>query len=313
MPWPNGVSSSGERFRYFADRHGRDFLLLETSRWSETLRFLKRKKITAVAVSRANGYGADSLDHLREIPSLEALYIQDSWLDYGPAYAHSNLRWLLCGKGSGPLDLLRFPSLETLIATWWPSLSGAGDLNRLGQLVLYGYKPTSRDLAEFSRLRKNLKTMSFTSSSIKSLCGIEGIAALRRAAFSYCPQLIDVDSIKSLGPSLRELAFVNCPKAQAYAAVSAMIGLEFLSLSRVQPLRDIAFVSKMKKLRKLVLVNTRILSGDLRSAVPIPEVQFTAFPGYSHDPRSFGEAQAVLKSVGPARRTPQRSGRGRKA
>ena len=137
----SGMRKSGAEFRFLYDRDGRDFLLLETGRWRGTLQFIKRNKISAVAVSQANGFRARSLDVLREIPSLEALYLQEGWGDYGPVYAHPDLRWLLCGAGAASLDLARFPALETLRATWWPRLEGIGNLKRLNYLNLDRFRP----------------------------------------------------------------------------------------------------------------------------------------------------------------------------
>ncbi|MEZ5499821.1 MAG: hypothetical protein R3E77_10385 [Steroidobacteraceae bacterium] len=270
---------------------GREFLSLESARLKECVAYYRRRGLRAVHISRFHGFAETDLGVLATLPQLEAVFVQDPWVDHGPLHDLPDLQWLTCGPGTAPLDVSRLPALRHLNVDWWPALTGLPSARKLRYLDIGYYKPPARDLSELAGLKGSLRELFIERSSIKSLNGVQALQRLHTVSISFCRALEDISALAPLNGSLRKLAFVNCRKVQPLPVVRSLKSLSRLALSGTAPIESLGFVRSLKSLRTLILTDTRIEDGNLRPALGVRDVRFTSSKGYSHDRLSFRAEQ----------------------
>ena len=107
-----------------------------------------------------------------------------------------------------------------------------------------------------------LTKLSMIQCGITSLEGIENCPKLQWLDLSYMRNLTDISSLAALAPTLRMLAFENCPKITDFSVISKLKELEYLELKGKNELPDIGFIKELPKLKFLILT-MNVLDGDV--------------------------------------------------
>ncbi|MBQ9746080.1 MAG: leucine-rich repeat domain-containing protein [Clostridia bacterium] len=107
-----------------------------------------------------------------------------------------------------------------------------------------------------------LTKLSIVQCGITSLKGIENCPRLQWLDLSYMRNLTDISDISALAPTLRLLAFENCPKITDFSVISELRELEYLELKGKNELPDIGFIKELPKLKFLILT-MNVLDGDV--------------------------------------------------
>lgn len=97
---------------------------------------------------------------------------------------------------------------------------------------------------------------------ITSLKGIERCPKLQWLDLSYLRCLSDISFLSILAPTLRSLSFENCPQITDFSVISELKELEYLELKGKNELPNLDFISKLPKLKFLILT-MNVLDGDL--------------------------------------------------
>lgn len=284
-------------FKTYQGIQGRAFLLVESDRLEDCLRFLKRHPFYGVGVSRFHGYQGDDLAFLERCPAVQTAYIQDPVSDASGLYDLSSLEWLLFAGSRNELDLSRFKCLETLRADWGQGLLHLEQCKRLHHLALWQFKPKSRDLTPLSALAR-LEELEITQSSIKSLTGIDGLSRLRRLELSYLRSLQDLLAIRGVAGTLRALRLDHCKAITDYEPVVALKVAVELGINHCGALANISFLRSLVKLEHLSFVGTNVVDGDLRPCLEHPKLRHVGFTEKLHYSHRFEEVKRAIRGRG---------------
>jgi hypothetical protein len=74
--------------------------------------------------------------------------------------------------------------------------------------------------------------------------------------------LSDISDLAALAPTLRMLAFENCPKIPDFSVISKLKELEYLELKGKNELPNLDFIQKLPKLKFLILT-MNVLDGNM--------------------------------------------------
>jgi hypothetical protein len=107
-----------------------------------------------------------------------------------------------------------------------------------------------------------LTKLSIIQCGITSLKGIENCPKLQWLDLSYMRNLSDISGLATLAPTLRMLAFENCPKLTDFSVISELKELEYLELKGKNELPNINFIKALPKLKFLILT-MNVLDGDM--------------------------------------------------
>ena len=180
-------------------------------------------------------------------------------------------------------NVTRYYSLRMLSGIRQFSLDGEGRIDELytggnSPLVFQKLKTLKRlnmcGVDEKSDDRKtNIKTiedfdlpelmkLSIIQCGITSLKGIQNCPKLQWLSLSYMKNLSDISALAAIAPTLRMLAFENCPKITDFGVISRMKELEYLELKGKNELPNLDFIKELPKLKFLILT-MNVLDGDV--------------------------------------------------
>ncbi len=97
---------------------------------------------------------------------------------------------------------------------------------------------------------------------ITSLKGIEKCPMLQWLDLSYLRSLSDISLLKTLAPTLRSLSFENCPQITDFSVISELKELEYLELKGKNKLPNLDFISKLPKL-KFIILTMNVIDGNI--------------------------------------------------
>lgn len=97
---------------------------------------------------------------------------------------------------------------------------------------------------------------------ITSLNGIRNCPKLQWLDLSYLRSLSDISDLSSIAPTLRLLAFENCPKITDFRVISKLKELEYLELRGKNDLPNLDFIKALPKLKFLIL-SMNVIDGDV--------------------------------------------------
>ncbi len=214
---------------------------------------------------------ADDIEFLTSCPTLEALEIfpastAKNGFDCSPLYKMPRVRSLhvrteylhqRVDNYSTTVDYQQIKGLEVL------RIEGKGHLNdqKLSALKeLYIGTSTVNSLEDFD-LPELLK-LSIIQCGITTLAGIENCPKLQWLDLSYMRNLSDISSLSALAPTLRSLAFENCPKITDFSVLSELKQLEYLELKGKNELPNLDFIKELPNLKFLILT-MNVLDGNV--------------------------------------------------
>ncbi|MBE6609718.1 MAG: leucine-rich repeat domain-containing protein [Ruminococcaceae bacterium] len=97
---------------------------------------------------------------------------------------------------------------------------------------------------------------------ITSLKGIQKCPKLQWLDLCYMRKLSDISDISALAPTLRMLAFENCPKITDFSVISKLKELEYLELKGKNELPNLDFIKDLPKL-KFMILTMNVLDGNV--------------------------------------------------
>lgn len=246
----------------------------------ESIAYIQEHQIINVDLS----YELDQVDFLSECPDIERVSLGGEDLkDVSGLYHLNNLKSLSINeiRSSLEIDFQRIPSLEVLYGQLPLKAKGIGTLKNLKEMRLWGYKPKTKNLEQFSDL-KNLESLELIQSNITSLLGAEGLESLEKLGLFYLRSFYDLKIIKYLTTSLRILEIENCKKIGDFTPIADLKSLEKLFMMDCGELASIQFVNQLPRLKLLAFGGTIVLDGDLYPCERIEEVYFTQKKHYTH-------------------------------
>nr|WP_180321250.1 hypothetical protein [Mesobacillus jeotgali] len=247
---------------------------------TESIAYIQEHQINNVDIS----YELAQVDFLSECPDIELVSLGGEDLkDVSGLYHLKKLKSLSINetRPSLEIDFERIPSLEVLYGQLPPKAKEIGTLENLKEMVLWSYKPKTKNLEQFSGL-KNLEFLELIQSNIISLKGVEGLGVLGKLGLYYLRSFNDLKDIKDLSKSLRVLEIENCKKIGDFTPIAELKNLEKLSMMDCGEIPSIQFVSQLPGLKMLAFGGTTVLDGDLNPCEGIEHVYFTQKKHYTH-------------------------------
>lgn len=240
----------------------------------ESVEFINKHSIDQVEI---NDFEYTDLNFLQECPSIEILSIHNHFLkDLNGIYNLTKLRVLAINETTTKVEfrLNELKNLEELYGTLPQKTVGINELKRIKKVELWGYKPKSRNLNEFSSL-KSLKELNITQSRIDALDGIEGLLSLKKLGLYHLRTIVDITALEEVKAPITELSLENCKSIGDFQPIHNLKGLESLKILACGELPSLSFVSKLTKLKSLVFADTNILDGNLTVCDGIEYVYYT--------------------------------------
>ncbi|SDB82352.1 hypothetical protein [Shouchella lonarensis] len=255
---------------------------------------INEKQVRSVNICEAF-YGGDSIRFLAECPSVKEVFVSsDKITDYTPLYELPSLKHLtIDGMVKIPLALDRL-ILESLSITWSNKISGLERMKNLTSLALYKYHPKSRDLEMLSSLSQ-LKEITITESRIESLSGLQSADHLERLELINLRGLTSLSSSGNMSQKLSYIRIEGCKNITDHNYVAHFPHLENLILCNCGRVQSMQFVRNLRKLSRLVFLNTVIEDGDLTPCLGIDEVAFDQKKHYSHTEAQFKQENGNVK------------------
>nr|WP_286181099.1 hypothetical protein [Bacillus sp. ISL-37] len=272
------------------DEDGKVSVKINEDNIKESIAYIQEHQIKKVDLS----YELDHVNFISECPEIESLSLGGEDLkDVTGLYHLKNLKSLSINetRPSLEIDFERIPSLEVIYGQLPPKAKGIETLESLKEMVLWSYKPKTKNLEQFSGLR-NLESLELIQSNIISLMGAKGLESLEKLGLYYLRSFNDLKDIKDLSKSLRVLEIENCKKIDDYTSISELKGLEKLLIMDCGDLASIQFINQLPQLKLLAFGGTTVLDGDLYPCECIEEVNFTQKKHYTH---RLKEYKAVRK------------------
>lgn len=150
----------------------------------------------------------------------------------------------------------------------------------------------------------NLEKVIISQCNIKNLNGIEKFPKMRVIDLSYCYSLNDISSITNL-PNLVRLELGHCPKIKNLDILRDIPTLRVLSLinfkevnidiikvlnelrclylENCKSIPSIKFIDDLKKLLTIIIINTKIVDGDITPALRLKHVGIMGMRHYNID------------------------------
>lgn len=194
------------------------------------------------------------LEFLRQMPFLEGLsLIHREPILLDPIHALGNLKRLVLAISCDcPVDFTAFPKLEIAEFPWIPKRDSFSKAAKLRRLVIEAYK---RKNAEALRNLNELEHLDLYSSPIEDIAGIGALSTLRRLRLAHCRCLAEISPIGKL-KGLKRIELQNLPKVTNLEVLGQCLGLEDVEILDWKSQLDIGFVSRLPKLKALVIDTT---------------------------------------------------------
>jgi internalin A len=175
------------------------------------------------------------------------------------------------GRGA-QLDLERLPHLSTLEGEWAIFQDTIASVAALDKFTTWGFSEGDLHALGGNPTLASLRLEE--SSRLQSLTGIEHLSDLTHLAILGAPVLDDIEAIRHMGSSLRELELESCPNVATLDDVELLHRLEFLGVSDC---RDIESLRPLEALASLTEFfawgSTRIVDGDLTPLLRLPNLR----------------------------------------
>jgi hypothetical protein len=275
-----------------------------TGPWSPTTgRAVRLLRPSALDVNYTRGFDGDDVGFLGDLAgtTIRSLTVVDHELvdlspleRLAPQLEHLTLRT----PSTQPIDLSRFPRLESYRGPWVHLRDSVSWGTRLQRLFLEGYTESDldalRDLVSLTGLRLDRPQR------LRRLRGI--LPGLRRLSVLHAPLLTDVCDV-SAASGLQLVELIGSPSTVGLERLGECTRLEELTLSGCGPLPSLAFLSGLYRLRRLELLgSTPIADGDLQPLVDLPALtQVTVTPREHYRP-SVDQVLAAARAKAAVRR-----------
>jgi Leucine-rich repeat (LRR) protein len=223
--------------------------------------------------------GVKDVSFLKEFPELLALNICTVVYSFDPINSLHNLKELSLdlARDKTPLRFSEFSQLEECHLVWDKNVSGIFICENLKTLALFDFK--EKNINKFLRL-KNLEKLALVTSPLQDLRGIGDLKKLKVLSFTYLRKLEDFTGLEEL-PALENLSITACGRINLGTSkeLKGLKSLDLYDLPNLKSIKDLfkfpnleavfiwgstsildgdlSFFSKLKKLKKLMIVKRR--------------------------------------------------------
>lgn len=252
-------------------------------------RALLEDRLDGVHISHYHGYVGNSIEVLRELPNLRALFLQEPELfDFAPVQELDQLKMLVLGARKMPVDFGRFPQLTILSTDWLAKDKFPAEFAHLELLRLDAYKPKSKDLSALP-LAPNLTKLEFVHGNLETLNGIDRYPELNDVDLAYCTKLQSVSALQRT--CIERIHLENCKKINDLDSLAGCAKLKSIRMSRSAELKTLDFLKNFPVLEEFRFVRIDVLDGDMTPLLKLKSVGFSNKRHFSH---TFEEVQAVI-------------------
>jgi Leucine-rich repeat (LRR) protein len=259
-------------------------LVLESREWSKDLtQCCLENDIKELYLNISFGWAGGDLSFLKDLKGLWALDILTDYVeDPSPIHHLTKLRILSVGEIlKGQIDFSKFPHLEVVSVNWSPKVKSIFDCKSLKKVLLCKYKSKDGDLSLFNNL-PNLESLCFKICNINRIGGISNLRNLKELEIHWASKLDSLQGLESL-TTLKKLAIETCRSLRRIDEISALTNLEWLDLSNNGRIETIKPLARLKKLKKLLLIeSTNIVDGDLSVLLTLPNLRDVSFGERRH-------------------------------
>lgn len=211
----------------------------------------------------AYGFKSCDLSFVEHVPRLKRLLVTTDDPITGLRLPSSIERVGLGAAGS-PIDFAGLPNLVDASIDWSKNTESICLADGLKSLNCWGLKAV--DIRSFSGLTL-LEHLGLYSSATSCLDGIEAFAALKSLELAADKRLFDVQAVSRLS-RLESFAMEGCSKVDDLSGLGDCSALKRLTLERCKGIKSYQFLSKLKELVELIIVE----SGDMESLEPVAQL-----------------------------------------
>jgi hypothetical protein len=202
--WKLPIRREGDFLINHDGRYGPS-LGLESDRLSDCIGEVRARGYRSVFGHPMFGFTEPTLDVLRELPPLDAIWFWDVALtDIAGLYAQPSLKKMGALEKRPAIDFGRLPALECLVLCFQPKDTNLDSVAGLVDLHVWRYRAKHKTLAGLA-LPPNLRTLEFNWANIESLDGLCHLASLREFEAHRCRNLSKLDHLADAAPHLTKL------------------------------------------------------------------------------------------------------------
>lgn len=202
------------RFLRWHDMRSADGLGLESSQLEDCVQEVLGSRIRGVFGNPAFGFRESSLDVLKRIPHVNAVWFWDIELhNVDGLYSLHELIDFGVHPKRPPIDFSRLPKLERMVWEYKRQDTGVHVLHALQSLHSWRYRDPSKTFCNLA-LPPNLTELEINWSNIETLDGIRSLPLLRRLEVHRCRNLRSLGALDKLFPQLEHLVVAACGKVE---------------------------------------------------------------------------------------------------
>lgn len=240
--------------------------------------------------------GLDRLDCLADFGGITRLHVMllEHRVDLSPLKQHaSTLLEYFCNDELNPLnDAKDFEVLQSISQPWDARLDLGAASASLRALFLDRYAPAEKDLSRLPEA-PHLKELGLLRPSVTHLAQLDRFPRLETLRLTMARSLTSVAALSGCA-ALKSLEVEGARKVQDLPATLADCrGLERLVLTNVAELQDVRFVEQMPALRRLTLIGTPIIDGDMTPLIDHPRLEHVVLTHGKHFSHNEGQVRAL--------------------
>ncbi|WP_372725839.1 hypothetical protein [Novipirellula sp.] len=274
-----------------------DVITIDSQHWDACLSRLSKGDLAGVHISAMSHYAEKDLEFLRDFPNITAVAISyGKGIDLAGLQYLEGLEYLTLDTYKDPPDLGQFSMLRTLSAEWSPQLSVDERNEQLEKLTLFNYKCPHSDLS-YLPLIPSLKHLELNLSSVTLLDGADRQRHVQSLHFYRFLKLTRIAAIAALsGGSLQRIKFELCKKIEDIDQLGQLESVKKITLDRCADINDLEFLRGCSQLEEFVILDTKIVSGNLRPLLELPKLSYFFTSDKHHHSHTKDEINALLRS-----------------
>ena len=235
----------------------------------QIIHFIVENKIESIIINSENGFTSNTIAPFCQLKQLKFLGIVLYYEDISCIQQMSQLEELhITHSDPLQLDLSVFKNLKALSYEWSKHISGLAHQKKLKVLSISKYKSSEADLSKLI----SLEELQLFEGNLKSLDFLKECIDLKKLELAYLPKLSNVSALASVCNSLEILDIDSCKNVDWQEELSSLKNLQKLMLRGVE-IESIEWVKNMHKLQHLSIIDSNIISGDIKPAEGIKFVK----------------------------------------
>lgn len=257
-------------------------------------------RIHELWLNYAHGFAEPDLEFLRPWPLSELLVLAGWITDLSPIerlgrHLTSLSLPAVAPSAKGTLDLTHLAYLTSLSVSWPLVKDQKEALTPLTDLYLESYSP--HDLTPLSAATSLRRLSMKQYPQLRSLDGLASFEQLNTLGIFLASKLEDVSALRTAPAvqTISELHLDVCKKISTFEDVAFAKNIRFLSVANSGDFPSLTPLTGMPKVRQLHLYeSTRIVDGDLRPILSLPQLQELRLANRRHYSPQVGEIERQL-------------------